>query len=244
MARFLTAEELVDLFLAELPKGMFSEDRADDADPAKRSISSSEIRVMMQLLADLYSNLEAIYDDKFVTTLSADGARRWEREVFPFAVDSSQPLSIRRANILTKLRATGGISLFIIDSIVNTIVSVEGLGYEIVTWSGFAQSSTEGAGAWVFEEGLLDRDTYLTATDPILGAQIANPLDCSLDYAAAGLTLDQLQGIQATAYTYEIRILGNASTSLLARLDDQLTQYEPARSTHYVFNNFPGPVAH
>jgi hypothetical protein len=236
VALFGDLEKLVDLFLAELPKGMFAEDRADDPDPARRSFSSSEIRSQMELVAQAYLNLKQIYDDKFVGTLSSDGARRWEKQMFPFAVDSSQPLAVRRANILTKLRATGGISYFIIDSIVATVLGTESLDYELISWCG------QNGGAWIFEESILDVHTYLSATDPILGVQIGNPLDCSLDYVAAGLTFDQLLGIQATAYTYEVRILGNASAGLIARLKDQLSQYEPARSTHFIFNNFPGPV--
>jgi hypothetical protein len=234
VAIFGDLEKLVDLFLAELPEGMFAEDRADHPDPSKRSISSSDIRAQMKLLADAYVNMARIYDDKFPHLIGLEAARRWEKMVFPDPVDASRPLNERITDITTKLRLIGGISFLTIQSLVDTILGAEGLDYEIVNWSGL------NGGAWLFEESLLDVDTYLTLTDPILGKQVGQELDCDLDYQAAGLTLDQLIGIQRTAYTYEVRIKGNATLAVIARLDRELTKFEPARSTHIITNNFIG----
>ena len=85
---------------------------------------------------------------------------------------------------------------------------------------------------------ILDVGTFLSFRDPLSGARRdMTPLDCSLDYAAAGLTAQDLLDIQATAYTYEVRIYGHADTATLALLDKRLTESEPARSTHVLIND-------
>ena len=237
MPQFGDVEKLVDLFLSELPEGVFAEDRADNPDPAKRSLSSSDIRAQMQILADVYANLSAIFDDKFANTVTLGGAARWEKELFPDAQDSSQPLSVRHANLVSKIRASGGISSSVIHDIIDGLLAPAGLTFDLVTFWG------QNGGAWLFEESPVDVCTYLASMDPLRGASTGAPLDCSLNAVAAGLTAAQVAEIQETAYTYEVRIYGNASSDLLSRLDRMLTQFEPARSTHKIFNNFPGPVA-
>ena len=237
MPQFGDVEKLVDLFLSELPEGVFAEDRADNPDPSKRSFSSSDIRAEMQVLASVYANLSAIYDDKFANTVTLDGASRWEKELFPDAQDSSQPLSVRQANLVAKIRASGGISSSVIHDIVDGLLTPAGFTFDLVTFWG------QNGGAWLFEESPVDVSTYLASMDPLRGASTPAPLDCSLNSSAAGLTAQQVTEIQETAYTYEIRIYGNAPADLLSRLDWMLGQFEPARSTHRIFNNFPGPVA-
>ena len=87
--------------------------------------------------------------------------------------------------------------------------------------------------------------TYLGLIDPILGAGRdvgIVPLDCELDYAAAGISQDEMQEIQESAYTYEVKIFGNASAETLALLNKRLTAAEPARSTHIITNNATPPI--
>jgi hypothetical protein len=237
MPLFGDVEKLVDLFLAELPQGMFAQDRADNSDPSQRSVSSSDIRAQMQILSVAYTNLLDIYNDKFASTVELDAVSRWEKELFPDAQDSSQPLSVRQNNLIAKLRASGGISYSTIHDIIDSLLTPAGFAFDLVTFTG------QTGGGWVFEESELDVSTYLASMDPLRGAIVTAPLNCSFNYSAAGLTPEQLVEIQETAYTYEVRIYGTAPSGLITQLDLMLTQFEPARSTHNIYNNFPGPVA-
>lgn len=220
----------------ELPEDQFAQDRADDPSYLKRSLSSSDLRAQSVILATAYANMAQIYENKFGTYVDSDGMRRWEKDWFPDAVDASQPLVNRRANLISKIRAIGGISMPAIMAILDPVFAQEGLMYDLVTWCGM------NGGAWILDVSPLDVDTYLSFLDPLIGAAEPNPLDCDLDYAAAGLTAQDLIDIQRTAYTSEVRIYGTASAAFLAKIDKLMTQYEPARSTHYIFNSFPGPI--
>lgn len=236
---FLTVEQIMDLLLAELPDGPYAADRADDPDFAKRSASSSELRAHAQTIANLYENLAAINSDKFISTVTTDGLNSWEKELFAAAQDSLLPYSIRQQNLLAKYRASGGISLPAIQSVVDGIITPLGLTFDILPWSG--QSNGLASGAWLLDVSALGQGTFLGNLDPLRGAGRDPgivPLDCSLDYAAAGLTSQQLLDIQATAYTYEVRIFGTADAATLALLDRRLTELEPARSTHIIRNNW------
>lgn len=222
----------------QLSPNQFAEDRADDpSDYTRRSFSSSDLRSQATVLAAAYSNLNDIFNAKWITYANEMGITRWEKDLFAEAVDRSLPIATRRANALAKFNANGGISYLAIKAILDPLFAEIGLDYDLVDWNGLF------GGAWILEESQLDVDTYLSLMDPLLGASPPSPLDCDLDYAAAGITVQQLADIQATAYTYEVRIHGNASADFLLKLDTILTQREPARSTHYIYNNFPGPVA-
>ena len=99
-------------------------------------------------------------------------------------------------------------------------------------------------GTWILGYSSLGQNTYLGTLDPLIGDRSGfTPLDCSLDYAAAGITAGQLADIQKMAYSYEVRIYGNADAVTLALLDSDLTKYEPARSTHIILNNATPPAA-
>jgi hypothetical protein len=235
---FLNVEQVLDLIIGELPAGVYAEDRADDTDTTKRSYSSSELRAHSQMFANLYSNLESINKDKFASTVTPEGLAPWEKEYFADAQDASQSYAIRQANILSKIRSDLGINQPSIENIVGSILTPAGLSFQILAFSG--QNNGTGNGAWILGRSALGFDTYLALQDPLIGEtrdEFLTPLDCSLDYAAAGLTLTQLQQIQATAYTYAVMIYGNADAMTLALLDKRLTEQEPARSTHLIFNN-------
>lgn len=237
MSIFLNVEQILDAFFRQLPPGQFADDRADNVDPMKRSLSSSELRSQAAVLATAYGNLEAIFNNKFITYADETGLARWEKDLFAEAIDRSKPIELRRADAKAKFNANGGISYDAIRAILDPMFLAIGLEYELVCWCGLF------GGAWILDESQLDVETYLSLMDPLLGAAGPAPLDCDLDYSAAGLTAQNLEDIQRTAYTYEVRIFGNASADFLARLNIILTQSEPARSTHYLYNNFPGPVA-
>lgn len=234
---FLKTDEFLEILLSELPQGVYAGDYANDPDPAKRSVSSSELRAICAYLEIASDNLSVIYSDKFLSTVTADGLLAWEKDFFTVAQDSTLPLELRRQNLLSKIRSTGGISLPAIRSVAAGIL--DPIPFDLLPYSGQA-----GIGAWVLGASQLGIGTWLTELDPIMGARTEGglePLDCALDYEAEGLTEEQLTSIQKTAYTYEIRIYGNASAQTLALLNMRLTQLEPAMSTHVIRNNQIAP---
>lgn len=241
---FLDVESLLSILIGELPEGVFATDRADDPDPDKRSYSSVELRAMSIMLGTLYENLENIDANKFITTVQPDGLPAWERDLFAAVQDSMLSFSVRQQRLLSQLRAIGGINFPTIKAIVDAILTPLGLPFQILTYCGSGPDPI--TGAWILGLSALGLDTFLALEDPLLGTGLGpglTPLDCDLDYAAAGLTAQDLANIQATAYTYEVQIFGNADAQTLALLDKQLTAKEPARSTHVIRNNAPGPVS-
>jgi hypothetical protein len=183
-----------------------------------------------------------VFNNFFITTLSSDGLGQWEKDFFGTAQDSALSFTQRKQSLFAKYRATGGLSVPYITDIVSGILSPVGLEFEILPLSG--QVNANGiTGAWVLGYSALGLDTYLTTIDPLWGERIGyTPLDCSLDYASAGLTAQQLEDIQTTAYGYEVRIYGTADGITLDILNKYLTKYEPARSTHIIMNNATPPV--
>ena len=239
---FPNAEQILDILLGEIPPGVFAEDRADSPDESQRSYSSSELRVWSQQIADLYENLQKVENNKFIVTADVIGLTQWEKELFSTAQDSNQSVTDRRQNLLAKLRSSGGISLEAILSVIHGILDPVGLPFELLTWCGSSNGAV--TGAWILDVSALGLDTYLGTLDPLNGTGLGlglTPLDCRLDYVAAGLTLDEMIEIQETAYMYEIDIYGNADAATLALLDRQLTALEPARSSHIIRNNVTPP---
>lgn len=237
---FPDIEQVLDILMSELPDGVYAEDRADDPDQTKRSYSSSELRAHAQIFANLYESLSEISDNKTVTTVRPSGLAEWEKELFAAVQDSMLPIETRKQNLLSKLRALGRISLPGIADVISGVLGPLGIPFAILPYGG--QFNGTGYGAWIFEFSQLGFDTYLAKLDPLIGAQQNFvPLDCSLNYVAAGITLQDLLDIQATAYTYEVDIYGNADTDTLNLLDRQLTALEPARSTHIIRNNATPP---
>jgi len=240
---FPSLEETLDILMAEVPRGVYATDGADDPNPDKRSVSSAELRAHAALIAGLYENLMNIYADKFASTVTPEGLPLWENDYFNTPQDQSQTFQVRKNNLIAKIRFSGGISLPAIRDVIGAILDPLGIDFEIYPWSG--QFNGVHYGSWIFEFSQLDVDTYLGLRDPLWGAQQdpgLTPLDCNLDWAAAGITQQEMIEIQNTAYTYEVRIYGNADALTLALIDRQLTALEPARSTHVIRNNATGPL--
>lgn len=233
---FPSVEQILDIFFVEIPEGVYPEDRADDSDPDKRSHSSSEIRAHAQLFANLYVNLDNINKDKHISTVTPDGLAPWERDLFTDPQDQSQTFDQRKFNLLTKLRSLGSISFPAINALVHSVLDPVGLTFEIIQWNGCGVNTIHGA--WILDITPLDVYTYLAGRDPLVGERRdLPPLRCDLNFAASGLTADDLANIQDTAYTYEVDIFGVADAATLALLDKLLTQKEPARSRHAIRNN-------
>ena len=232
---FPRIEEILDVLFAEMPDGVFAKDRADNPDPNLNSVSSSEIRAHAQSFADLYENLRTINQDKFGSTVTPEGIDQWEKDYFRTAQNASLGFQIRKQNLLTKIRATGGINYPYIYGLIKSILDPYGLTFDILFYSGLYNGSLNGA--WIFGDSALGVDTWLARRDPLIGMRLdMQPLDCRLDYAAAGITAQDLQDIQETAYTYEVRIFGTAPPEVLALLNSTLEGSEPARSTHIITN--------
>lgn len=227
---FPNVGQVFTLLFSELPAGVYAEDLADDSDFEKRSYSSTELRAHSQMLADLYENLYDINRDKFVTTATTAGLAKWEKELFAEIQDATLSDEVRRNKLFAKIRSANGINFPTIYKIVQSILGA--LDFDILPYSG------QHNGAWILDESSLGLNTWLSNIDPLYGYL----LDNDLDYAAAGITQQQMIDMQEVAYKYEVRIYGNADAPTLALLDSQLTKYEPARSTHVIRNNQVRPV--
>lgn len=229
MPTFATTEQIFDLIASELPENMFSQDRADNPDYTKRSVSSAEIRAYAQLIEDLYTNLKAIYDDQTILTASETAIPRWEKMLFAESQDSGQSYQVRVSNLVSKIRANGGISFQVIYDILSGLFVGTGLAFDLVTLNG------NNGGAWILDESILDVSTYLSEIDPI---NYAN-LGCDFSSYPPGV----LEQVQRVAYTYQVRVYGHANDALIARINQVCTDFEPARSTHEILNDFPGPIS-
>lgn len=236
MPTFGSEDELFAVLQGEMPDGVYSKDLAKNTDTTNNAWTSSEARTWAMLIRDAYVSLLAIYNNKFVTLADHSGIERWEKVLFATPVDGTLTWEERRDNLLTQLRYQGGINFAVINAAVSAILTPLALTYTISTLNGARPGS-----AWILDVGLLGLDTFLVGMDPIRGAIRTAPLDCDLDYEAAGLTLAQLQAIQATAYTYVVKITGTADDATLAKLDTVLTRLEGASRTHMIVNNVGGP---
>lgn len=239
---FPSVDQVMEVLMGELPKDVYATDRADDPDPNKRSVSSSEIRAHAQTYADIYANLKLVNNAKRISTLTADDLSSvgfWEKMLFATAQSSGQPFATRQANLFAKYRAQGGLSFPYINGLIASILTPLGLAFQQST-----MCNPMGGTSWILDVSALEVDTILNFADPLLGAGRGpgiTPLDCSLDYAAAGISAQTLADIQATAYTYYVFIYGNASAATLSQLDQLLTQSEKGGSTHVIINNAPLP---
>ena len=107
---FLDVSQCLQVILGEMPAGLFATDFADHPDVNQRSYSSAEIRAVATLYALLYSNLAGIWESKFLTLVQPDEIGNWEAELFTSPADATLPFQTRQQNIITKFRATGGLS--------------------------------------------------------------------------------------------------------------------------------------
>lgn len=233
MPTFLTRAQVYRMLQRELPEGVYPDG------PATAFFSTADNDAIAGIAASGYSNLSIVYDNYF-PQLAVEKLSDWEMAVFGAVATSALTVLERQQRVLQQLRAQFSISYASILSQIEEIFEAAGLEFDLVNWNGGQGGNGEkfGGGAWDLEFSALDADTYLSPMDPVR----SGGMDCSLDYLAHGLTAAQLQAIQETAYTYEVRIIGHADASFLADLDATLKRIEPARSTHYIYNDFPGPL--
>ena len=233
---FLNVEQALSILQSELPNGVYASDRADNPNIEKRSYSSSELRTVAQIYSELYNNLQTIYEDKFLTTVQPDALTSWESNLFLTPQDSNLPFATRQANLITKYRATGGISYIYIYNLVASILNPVGLTFALISYSG------NPIGAWRLEVSELDLNTYLSEIDPIVGA-IAGKynLDCHFeintngDLANGDPTVTGLieevttniqigAGIVGTGIPSGTTVLSKSTTSLVMSQNATLTQ--------------------
>ncbi len=263
MPIFLTQDQIYRILQREQPPEAYP-----DGAPSA-FFSTADQYSVAKVASDAYSNLNLIYDNYF-PQFAVQRVADWEITVFGTLGNALRQTSDRLQDVVNHFRiqevpSVAGIKaaltrLFALADLIqegNTVVTPDwllefnyldvdtylgyrdpnipyvSLTFELVTWG-----CSYGGGAWRLDESYLDVDTYLVGMDPIYGVG----LDCDLDYAALGLTLEELEAIQETAYTYEVRIIGNAEQVFLDVLEALLNRLEPARSRHYIYNNFPGPV--
>jgi len=260
MPHFLTREQIFRMISSELPEGVFA-----FGSPEKFYTTADDDSVA-KCAESAYTNLERIYQNSFPQSAD-EKISDWEVKVFGAVGSAFDNLQTRRQNVLDKLRERAGISIPIIrekiqktfdkaDIISEGVNGVIGGSWlldfnylDIDTYLSFRDSSVPSnsdltfdlvewgceSGGWILDVSLLEVETYLGFLDPIRAAD----LDCDLDYAGAGISASELEDIQTNAFTYEVRITGTAEQRFLDYLENQLVKIEPARSDHFIYNNYP-----
>lgn len=219
MPHFLTRDEVYRLLQRELPEGVYP-----DGAPSA-FFSTADMDSVADVAATGYSNLNQVYNNAFPQTCDSVAIIQWERTVFGYNNDASLGLAARQARVVEQIQTRRGLTIGDMKAIVLAIIGTDKI-VEIVPWC-------MPYGSWILDSNQLGITTWL-GSGPRL--QTATPFACELGAAGLGLTADQFAGAQNDAYSYSVLIYSYAPTALeLAKLDQQLSIYEPARSKHYIF---------
>lgn len=220
MPTFLSRDQVYRLLQRELPDDVYP-----DGAPSA-FFSTADNAAIADVAATAYGNLNQIYLNEFPQTCDDESIGQWEIKVFGYNNDATLGLAVRQALVLQKIRTRLGLTIGDMLGIVLSIIGNDKI-VEIAPWG-------MPYGSWILDDNQLGITTIL-GSGPRL--ESANPFACDLGPAAFGLTADEWAGIQDDAYTYSVLIYGYTPTALeLTKIDQQLTIYEPARSTHKIFS--------
>lgn len=217
MPKFLTADEFYRVLQRELPEGVYA-----DGQPSAFYTTADNF-AFAKVMQDLGDNSARIYDNYF-PQYADEKISDWEITTFNEVSPSGVSLPDRRAKVISKLREEPSISLW---SILTTVIGIlpPGTPVRILEW---ARSMS----GWRLGVSHLGVDTRLGGLDEVR-VILATPED----YCTHDLTTDWIKQ-QKVAYTYEVRIYGHTlSDAESAQVEKSLTQKEPARSRHFVYDN-------
>lgn len=216
MPKFLTADEFYRILQRELPQDVY----ADGAPSA--FFTTADNYAFAKVMQDLGDNSSRIYENYFPQTAD-EKISDWEITAFNEISASGVPLQTRRDKVIAKLREEPSISLW---SILTAVIGVlpPGTPVRILEWA-VARSG------WRLGVSRLGVDTRLGGMDSVRAI-----LETPSEYCTHELTDDWVKQ-QKLAYTYEVRIFGyTMSAAEAAQVEKTLTQKEPARSRHFVYD--------
>jgi hypothetical protein len=223
MPLFLNANQIYRILQRESPPSVYP-----DGAPSLY-YSTADQFAFASVLADAYTNLSDIYENYSPLT-AVDRLADFETLYFGYTLDSSLTVDERRTILLAKIRTQRRTTPADILAVIYSIISSD-IPIEILEWNGNNNGTRNGA--WILGVSTLGVDAFLSSRAPIYGNQIDKvPLDCSLDYEAAGITEQDLTNIQDTAYTYTVNIGTTLDAFTLAQIDEALNQAEGASRRH------------
>ncbi len=223
MPKFLNRHEIYRLLQRELPEDVYPDG------PASAFYSTADMDSVADCAATGYANLERLYENYWPQ--SAD-ERITDHEItaFGFALSASLTLEERRDRVITKLRAKKGITN---NDMKQAVLSIIGSDKEVVVVE-YGCGKGE-FGTWLIGVSELGYNTYLGGMNMLL---ITGEFACEATAEEYGITEEQLEMIKTQAYTYEIKIFNyTLSVAERAAIESALSEGEPARSTHVVFDN-------
>lgn len=223
MPKFLVRDEIYDIFHRELPEGVYAEGSPSGA------FSSASLYAKSILLEEAYTNLDRIYVNMFPTEMD-ELATAVEYLYFGDNLPATGSLQSRRDRVLGKIRAVGGLSKSKMIAWVQSVIGFDKI-VEIANWNG-------SEGSWILDESELDISTYLGSND---GNPVGPIVDINCAYPSGtpppGYTSEQWDEAREQAYTYSVLIYSYTMTSdERTRVDAVLSQFEPSRSQHFIFD--------
>lgn len=223
MAMFLDASKLYRAFQRELPEGVYA-----DGPPTAFFTTASAYAKAVQL-ETVYANLQRIYDNQFPQSAD-ERIYDWEKYAFGRFLEGSLTLQERRDLIVARFRLRPGITK---QDMLDVVYSIIGNDKEvrIITW-GCGED-----GGWELGESQLGVTTYLNGSRlvDVTSGIYPDAEICDLTAADLGMSQDDFDQMQETAYTYEVMIYGYTLTADERTLiDSELTKREPARATHII----------
>lgn len=212
------------LLQRELPEGVYP------SGSPTGSYSSASIYSKSELFADAYANMEVIYNNIFPQTANEQQVE-WEIKVFGYQLDGSLPLAERQQIVVQKLQHKPGLTkaemIFIVQSVIGP-----GTDVAIGEWQNESNSWLIGVSqlgvTTIFGSGRIVRITPALYPGEDL---------CSLTAADVGMTPQEFEQMQYAAYGYSVLIYSYTLTAQQrAQINLLLTNGEPARSTHFIFD--------
>ncbi len=225
MALFLTQATLYRVLQRELPEDVYP-----DSGRPEEFWSTASVAAKAEVLAQLYADLETVYDNYWPQTANEEGIALHEIAYYG-VLSTDLTLEQRRDRILAKMRALPSLSIPDLTDLVESELP-PGTLVRLVPYNADLEGSMEG-GTWYLGVSELGVDTYLGA----YGSHAFPPGTdvCEMDGSEIGLTPTEWLEYRANAYTYEVQIWDYTPTAdELAAIELALTPAEPARSTHVV----------
>lgn len=230
MPKFLKRQEVYELVEREMPETVLAY-----SPRAKDFYTTSDDDAFAKNIESAYTSLEKIYDNYFPQH-SIEKLSDWEISVFGEVDDSGATDSERQDRVLTKIRSRKGITVQDIKEIVYTVIGSD-KNISII------EKGCE-SGVWRLGRSKLSNNTFLGITSTS-GVRVPSDFDACSEGAAAslGITEEELEKMQIQAYSYDVRIIGyDATAQEREKMNEELTRFEPARSTHKIVSPFVLPV--
>lgn len=219
MPHFLTRDEIYRVLQRELPDSVYADGAPSGA------LTTADNYSLAGVVADSYTNLNRIYQNKFPQTADED-INDWEFMVFGALSPASLTLSQRQALLVNYLRTKPKLSVQgMINVVTGAVPETAVSGIDISEWGCYT-------GGWVLDESELDVTTILNGENLV---DVTGPGICGANPADYGKTPAEWALMQEEAYTYQVNIYGyTLSADQRATIDALLTKAEPARSTHVI----------